>query len=85
MAPTFIRSSKIGATGEIGRVRLDGKRTTASADGRGPDIVESIHAAFLRLRSAIIFCASSTASVIPLIGAAAADIAAHPEFADFVG
>ena len=55
---------KIGAACEKSRARLGGKRNRLR-DGRGPDVVELIHAASFRWRSAITLCASRTASVIP--------------------
>ena len=62
---TFHQVEKIGGACEIDGTGLacsrDGLR-----DGRRSDIIENLHAAFLRLRSSICFCAASTASVIPI-------------------
>src|ERR1700738_2277351 len=55
---------KVGAGGEIGGAGLRGGRDRLR-DGRGPDVIEAVHAACLRSSSASSLCASSTASVIP--------------------
>lgn len=55
---------QVGATGEIGRARM-GCGGDGLGDGRGPEIIEGLHAERLWL-AAVRFCwASSTASVIP--------------------
>ena len=55
---------QIGAGGEIGGARLGGGRD-GLGDRRGPDVIEGLHAERLWLAAARLFCASSTASVIP--------------------
>jgi hypothetical protein len=55
---------QIGAPGEISRARL-GSCDDGLGDRRRPNIIEGLHAACFRSSSAITFCASSTASVIP--------------------
>ena len=55
---------QIGAGGEIGRARLR-RRGDRFRNRGGSHIVEDLHAAVLRSRSASRFCASSTASVMP--------------------
>ena len=63
--PVFHQVEKIGAGREI-----DGTWLACSSDSlrdvRGPDIIENLHAAFLRLPSSTCFCAASTASVTPI-------------------
>jgi hypothetical protein len=52
---------EIGAACEKKRARLGASRNCLR-DGRGPDVVELIHAASFRFRSAIALCASRTAT-----------------------
>jgi hypothetical protein len=54
---------KIGARGEIGGAWLGSRNCLRN---RGwPHIIEALHAAALRSRAERVFCASSTASVMP--------------------
>ena len=55
---------QVGAGREIGGARL-GRGRDGVGDGRGPDIIEGLHAERLWSASTRLFCASSTASVIP--------------------
>ncbi len=62
--PALHQIEEIRAGSEIGGTWLRSGRDGVG-DGRRPDIVEGVHAARLPLASARLFCASSTASVIP--------------------
>ena len=55
---------KIGAAGEIGGAGYGGGRHGLTNRGR-PDVIEGFHATSLRTVASSVFCASSTASVIP--------------------
>ena len=61
---TLHQIEQIRAGREIGGTRFGGGRDSVG-DGRGPNIIEGVHAACLRSVSARILCASNTASVIP--------------------
>ena len=74
---------QIGAGGEIGGARL-GRGGDRLGDGRGPDIVEVVHAERLRLAVASALLRVEHRFGDPGIGAAAAEIAAHA-FADALG
>jgi hypothetical protein len=56
---------KVGAGGQIGGARLRGGRD-GLGDRRGPEIIECVHATCFRSSSLRRFCASSTASVMPI-------------------
>ena len=55
---------QVGACGEKSGARICGGRD-GLGDGCGPEVIENLHAAFLRSASASFFWASSTASVMP--------------------
>ena len=67
---------QVGAAGEIGGARLGGGRD-GLGDRRGPDVIEAVHAACLRSRSASALLRLQHRFGDAGIGAAAAEIAAH--------
>src|SRR6202048_3812069 len=62
--PALHQVEQVGTTSEIGGAGL-GRGREGLRDGGWPDVIEVFHAERLSLASARLFCASSTASVIP--------------------